>query len=85
MENHLTIKLESLQNSKYSNYKTFIDNIGDPILKAVLKFKDHNRIIHIIQAKCKVNPFVFPIETSHLLCSAKQMTGFCMKRNTEMG
>ena len=32
------------------------------------------------------NPFqpsaAFHIETSHLFCSAKQMTGFYMKRNT---
>ena len=24
----------------------------------------------------------FHVETSHLFCGAKQMTGFCMKRNT---
>ena len=33
-----------------------------------------------------INPFqpsfVFQIETSHLFCRAKQMTGFYMKRNT---
>ena len=33
-----------------------------------------------------INPFqpsvAFPIETSQLFCSAKQMTGFYMKRNT---
>ena len=26
--------------------------------------------------------FVFHIETSHFICSEKQMTGFCMKHNT---
>ena len=28
--------------------------------------------------------FAFHIETSHLFCSAKQLTGFYMKRNTEL-
>ena len=36
--------------------------------------------------KANINPFqssvVFHVETSHLFCRAKQMTGFYMKRNT---
>ena len=43
-------------------------------------------ILKAPQSQKRVNPFLpnvaFDIETNHLICKAKQMTGFYIKRNT---
>ena len=42
----------NLENSKYSKYESFIDNIEDETLRAILKYKNHPSI-NTIQNKFK--------------------------------
>ena len=53
------------------------------LVKLLISQANEDRIVHFIY-----NPFqpsvAFHIGTSHLFCSARQMTGFYMKRNTRL-
>ena len=62
--------------------------LGGADKNAVVFNKENEQVIHNVFAfiLCLFNPFqpsaAFLVETSHLFCSAKQMSGFCMKRNS---
>ena len=52
-------------------------------LKAVNYFRKTAALLIFDKVRNRLDPFqssvAFHIETSHLFCSVKQMTGFCMK------
>ena len=54
-------------------------------LKAVNYFRKTAALLIFNKVRNRLDPFqssvAFHIDTSHLFCSAKQMTGFCMKHN----
>ena len=59
---------------------------SEHILHLFVVFLSLNLNKSMLAGKFYVNPFqpsvAFNTETSHLICSPKQMTDFCMKRNT---
>ena len=61
--------------------------LGGADKNAVVFNKENEQVIRQVFTfiLCLFNPFqpsaAFLVETSHLFCSAKQVTGFCMKRN----
>ena len=59
--------VNDLEISKYSKYESFIDNIEDQILRAILKYKNHSSII-AIQNKFKGRdiPYFRKLEKSKL-------------------
>ena len=61
--------------------------IFESLKEALVIFKGNSLIVMFIYL-LTVIPFqpsvLFHIETSHLFCSAKQITGVCMKRNIEL-
>ena len=50
--------VKNLESNQYSNFDPMINNVKDPTLRAILKYKDHPSIL-AIQNKVKPNKIYF--------------------------